>query len=124
MKNILQLLVNLIAWWQFSVFSFFGILWYGKLPKISFYHWAVRSGIYTAKGIYNDVNHQVISVEDVPKKVQDRIIKEYINQLYDNDKFRANIIALDVPLFDGKKVYGSGSVIDIFNEAKDEYLTK
>ena len=122
MKNILQLLLNLITWWQLSIYSFFGILWYGKLPKVSLYHWVNKAVLYNAKGIYNDVNHQVVSVEDVPKEIQDRILSQYINKLYDNEKFRANIIAINVPLFDGKEVYGSGSVIDIFKEAKDEYL--
>lgn len=52
MKNIIQLLANLVSWFNLSLFSFFGILWYGKLPKVSFYHWVNNQGLYTTKGIY------------------------------------------------------------------------
>lgn len=122
MKNIIQLIVNLISWWILSFTSFFGIIWYGKLPKVSLYHWTNNGTLYKTKDMYNDINCQVKSLNDVPKEIKDRILKDYINQLYKNEGFRVNIMALDIPLFDGKKVYGRGSVIDIFNEVKTEYL--
>ncbi len=122
MKHLLQTIANLIIWFNLSFNSFFGILWYGKLPKISMYHRANRMDFYKIKNIYNEVNSQVIRIEDVPKDVQHRIITEYINELYKNNTFKANIIDISIPIFNGKKIIGNESVNGMFLDAKVEYL--
>lgn len=122
MKNLFQLLVNLLAWWQLSTTSLFGILWYGKLPKVSLYHWANRSPLYKTKDMYYDVNCQVKSVDDVPTKIKHKIIEEYIEALRDNNLFKANVNTVDIPLFDGKEVYGTRGIYSLLTEIKEEVL--
>ena len=122
MRNILQLVINLWYWLHFLYLSFFGILWYGKLPKVSLYHWAVNGCLFTTKGIYNDVNHQVFNVKCVPSRVKEQIIEDYIDELYKNKMFQGNIQSLVIPLFDGKDIYGTQSVIQIFSDVKHSYL--
>ena len=96
-----------------SFFSFFGVLWYGKLPKVSMYHRVTRSTLYTLNGIYNDVNSQSILEEDVPDFVRKQIITNYIDRLYKDERFKKNIGSLDIPSFDGKEISGSESVYGI-----------
>ena len=122
MKNLLQLLGNLCSWFNLSIISFCGILWYGKLPKVSFYHWTFNRSLYTTKDIYNDVNCQCISVTDVPTRVKQKIIENYIDSLFDNDKFRNNVASIDIPMFDGKDIMGSESIVNVLNKVKEEQL--
>ena len=122
MKNILQLLVNLLAWWHLSFSAFLGILWYGKLPKVSLYHWTNKSTLYTTKDMYNDINCQVISVDDVPTKIKQKIIEKYIDSLYENDIFASNIQSIDIPIFDGKEIVGTQGIYEILNQVKEQQL--
>ena len=118
MKNLLQLLLNLYSWFSLSFISFFGILWYGKLPKVSFYHWTKNGSLYETKDIYNDVNCQVKKVEDVPTNIKHRIIDEYIDGLFENERFKANIVGMDIPYFDGKEITGTTGIYSILEEVK------
>lgn len=122
MKNILQLVINLYYWFCCSLFSFFGILWYGKLPKVSFYHWAVNGCLFTTKGIYNDVNHQVYNTKCVPSKVKGQIIEDYINALRGNEVFKANVNDVDIPIFDGKEIIGNQSLYHLLERIKSNHL--
>ena len=81
MKNLFALLGNLIVWFFLSFESFWLILWYNKLPKVSMYHLFNYSALHDKEKVYNDKNCQVIDEEDVPKRVKDRIICQYINAL-------------------------------------------
>lgn len=38
MKHLFELIINLIIWFLTIWLDLFGIIWYGKLPKISTYH--------------------------------------------------------------------------------------
>jgi hypothetical protein len=122
MKNLLQLLVNLFSWFMISFQSFWGILWYGKLPKISIYHWMQYGPLYKTKDIFEDENIQIFNEKQVPLHIKERIINSYINELFDNESFKSNVTGLDIPLFDGKKVYGSTGINSILHEVKRQYL--
>jgi hypothetical protein len=122
MKNILILLINLIHWFCWSYIDFFTILWYGTLPKVSTYHRVMRSGLYTRGIVHSDVNAQVLSVDDVPTRVKERIISHYIEELFDNEAFQANLLTVDIPIFDGKEVMGRGNVNQLLQDAKQKYL--
>ena len=118
MKNLLQLLLNLYSWVSLSFISFFGILWYGKLPKVSFYHWTNNQSLYKTRDIYNDINCQVKKVEDVPTNIKHRIIDEYIDGLFENERFKANVVGMDIPYFDGKEIIGTTGIYSILEEVK------
>ena len=122
MKNLLQLLVNLLGWYYTTLLSFFGILWYGKLPKISMYHWLQHSPMYKMKDMFEDENIQVFSEEQVPLHIKERIINSYINELFDNESFKANVRAIDIPIFDGKEVIGIKGINSVLQEAKRKFL--
>lgn len=114
MKHLLQTIGNLISWCTISLYSFLGILWYGKLPKVSMYHRVIRNGSYSLSSIYNDKNAQILSTDDVPKDIKDKVIFEYLERLYKDDVFKANLQGLDIPIFDGKEIIGNESVYGIF----------
>ena len=118
MKNLLQLLLNLYSWFSLSFISFFGILWYGKLPKVSFYHWINNQSLYKTRDIYNDVNCQAISIDDVSKRLKQLIIDKYINELFENERFKANIVGMDIPYFDGKEITGTTGIYSVLEEVK------
>jgi len=120
MKNLFITLGNLFIWYILCFSSFFGILWYGKLPKKSFYHWNRRDC--NLFDLYNDANCQVKSVEDVPQRIKGRIINDYISKLYDNDTFINNVAGIDIPIFDGKKIIGKSGVNQVLQDVKDNYL--
>lgn len=114
MKNLLQAIGNLISWFVISLYSLLGVIWYGKLPKVSMYHRVTRVDFYKVREIYNNVNAQVLTIDDVPKEIKDKIIFEYLDKLYTDDAFRANLMGLDIPIFDGKEIIGNESVYGIF----------
>ena len=118
MKNLLQLLLNLCSWYSLAFISFFGILWYGKLPKVSPYHWVKNGSLYEIKDIYNDKNCQIISIDDVPQQIQYRIIDKYINELFNDERFKANISGIAIPYFDGKEIMGTTGINSILQEVK------
>ena len=118
MKNLLQLLLNLYIWFYISFSSFFGILWYGKLPKVSLYHWINNQSLYKTKDIYNDANCQIISIDDVPQQIQYRIIDKYINELFNDERFNTNISGISIPYFDGKDIMGTTGINSILQEVK------
>lgn len=122
MKNILMTLGNLLLFFSFVTTNFIGILWYGKLPKVSAYHWWKFP--YDFGESYSNPNYQVISVEDVPKRVKDKIINDYIYELYDNISFKANVAGIDIPIFDGKDIMGTCGINPILHEARVSYLNK
>ena len=122
MKNLLQLLANLTIWFILSLKSFMGILWYGKLPKISIYHWMQHGTLYKTKDIFEDENIQIFDEKQVPLNIKGRIINDYINELFNNESFKSNATGLDIPLFNGKEVYGSTVINSILQEAKKQYL--
>ena len=122
MKNLLQLLSNLTIWFILSLKSFMGILWYGKLPKISIYHWMQHGTLYKTKDIFEDENIQIFDEKQVPLNIKGRIINDYINELFNNESFKSNVTGLDIPLFNGKEVYGSTGINSILQEAKKQYL--
>lgn len=122
MKNLLQTLVNLFIWFNLSVYSLFGIIWYGKLPKVSMYHRIKRSGLYKTSDMYLNSHSQVQNIEDVPTHIKHKIIDNYINSLYDNETFENNVAGLDIPIFDGKEIIGSTGISDILNKVKLEQL--
>ncbi len=114
MKHLLQTLGNLFSWFYYSFFSLCGILWYGKLPKVSMYHRVIRKDFYKISDIYNETHSQILMIEDVPKDIRDKIIFEYLERLYADDAFKANIKNIDIPIFDGKEIIGNESVHGIF----------
>ena len=122
MKNLLQALGNLVVWYQLSFISFFGILWYGKLPKVSLYHWFNDGCLYSTKGIYENKTQQVLFTKDVSNHVKNDIIDQYIVDLFNDDVFCSNIKGLDIPIFDGRKIIGSQGVITIFMRVKEKTL--
>lgn len=122
MKNLFITLGNLLIFYNYTMTSFFGILWYGKLPKVSYYHWNKNQFLYTTKGIYNDINHQVISVDDVPTKIKHKIIEDYIESLGNDNVFKANVNPIDIPIFNGRKVIGVRGIYSLLNDIKEKQL--
>jgi len=122
MKNLFILLGNLYIWFMVCFSSFFGILWYGKLPKVSMYHWDKNSTIYTTKDIYEDINCQVKTIDDVPTKIKHKIIDNYINSLFKDEVFKNNVASIDIPLFDGKEIIGVRGISYVLNDVKEKQL--
>jgi hypothetical protein len=122
MKNLLTLLANLLHWFSWLYIDFFTILWYGTLPKVSTYHRVTRGGLYSVKKVHSDLNAQVLSVDDVPTRIKERIISHYIEELFDNEAFKANVLTVDIPIFDGKEVIGRGNVSQLLQDVKQKYL--
>jgi hypothetical protein len=122
MKNLLQLLANLLAWWHISLLSLLGILWYGKLPKVSMYHWVKHAGIYKNKDVFEDINIQVFKEEQVPIHIKESIIDSYIDELYDNESFNANVSSINIPIFDGKDIIGNKGINYVLQEVKFKFL--
>lgn len=121
MKKLLQTLANLLIWGYYSFNIFFGILWYGKLPKISFYH--LWRGFYnTYEEIFEDVNCQVWYTKDEPTRVKHRIIEGYIEKLRENETFKNNINSISIPIFNGKEIIGKSSIYPIMHEIKSEII--
>lgn len=123
MKKILLLIFNLLTFISLSLFDLLFILWYGKLPKVSIYHRYIKY-TYGVGEVFNNENAQVKNVSDVPKHIKDNIVQCYINELYSSNKFIANISSIDIPIFDGKDIMGSESVITLLMETKEKYLDK
>lgn len=122
MKNLLQLLLNLLTWYYISLVFLFGILWYGKLPKISIYHYVEYSHMYKTKDIFEDENIQVFKEEQVPTHIKERIINSYIEELYENESFKANVSTIDIPIFNGKSIIGNTGIYPILQEVKFKFL--
>lgn len=116
MKNIFNLLGNILIFICQSFYDFCGLLWYGKLPKVSIYHTNLRPNSYKRKELHNNPNSQVICVEDVPKEIQKRLINQYIDKLWQNKTFKNNVGIVDVPIFDGKEVVGKTGVYSVLQE--------
>lgn len=119
MKNLFQTIINLLLYLHYILGGIFFVIYYGKLPKVSIYHTQTRNW-YNLKEQFEDVNCQVKVVSDVPEHIKSRIIDDYITDLYLDDRFKANIMSLNIPIFDGKEVIGSGSVADIFTNVKEK----
>lgn len=124
MKNLVQLLLNLLAWCHISLLSLLGILWYGKLPKVSMYHWVKHAGIYKNKDVFEDENIQVFKEEQVPTHIKERIINTYIDELFRNESFKANVSSIDIPIFDGKDIIGNCGINPILQQVKFKLLNK
>jgi len=125
MKNLIQTAVNLWFWLYYDViFSFAGVIWYGKLPKVSTYHRVTRQDFYSLKSIYNDINAQVLKTDDVPTHIKDKVIEEYLDALMQDIVFRSNVLSIDIPMFDGKEVIGTSGIYPLLNEVKTKHLNK
>jgi len=122
MKNLLQLLLNLLSWWHISLLSLLGILWYGKLPKISMYHFVEHSPMYKTKDMFEDKNIQVFKEEQVPTHIKERIINTYIDELFTNESFKANVSIIGIPIFDGKDIVGNSGINPVLQEVKFKLL--
>jgi len=123
MKNLLQTLANLLWWYYFSFNSFLGVIWYGRLPKVSIYHLYKYNSLYEDKHrIFNDEKYQVTSVTDVSEGVKQRIIDAYIDALYQDETFKNNVASVNIPLFNGKEIIGSQSLRGVLRKVKEELL--
>lgn len=115
MKHLLQTLLNLIHWVCLSILNFYGIIWYGKLPKASLYHQVKH----TITNLYEDENCQVTSTDDVPQRIKRQIIEDYLLALYDNKEFQTNVATISIPIFNGKEVIGTKSVSNLLIQISD-----
>ena len=122
MKHLLQLLLNLFSWFIISFQSFWGILWYGKLPKLSYYHWVRDGSLHNLKDIYEDENIQVFKTNQVSDFIKKEIINDYINELFKNESFKANVAGVNIPLFNGKEIYGYTGINSILKEVREQYI--
>ncbi len=122
MKNIFITIGNLVLFFSFVTANFIGILWYGKLPKVSVYHWWRFP--YDFGESYSNPTYQVIKTEYVPQRIKDKIINEYIAELYNNASFKANVTGINIPIFDGKEIIGNCGINPILHEARESYLNK
>lgn len=124
MKNLLLTLFNLFHWIGFITITFFEILWYGKLPKVSLYHRFKYGTVYKTKDIYENENCQVFRTIDVPKEIKAEIINRYIDILFLDGRFKKNVACIDIPLFDGKEIHGTTGVNTILQDVKQKYLNQ
>jgi hypothetical protein len=74
----------------------------------------MRQDFYKIYDIYHKEDAQPLDIKDVSKDVRDKIIFEYLERLYVDDAFKANLRGLDIPIFDGKDIIGNESVYGIF----------
>jgi hypothetical protein len=105
---------------MYSLDNLMRLLWFGKLPKVSAYHQLKYGSLYSDKDIFENKTAQVFDDSQVPTKVKQEIIQAYINRLYTNEVFTENVSGINIPLFNGKKVHGSGSVYQILLGVKEE----
>jgi len=120
MKQLIITTWNLILFYTYSVKNLLLLLWFGKLPKVSVYHQLKYSSMYSDKNIFENKTAQVFDDSQVPTKVKQEIIQAYINRLYTNEGFTENVASINIPLFNGKKVHGNGSVYQILLDVKEE----
>ena len=94
MKNALQLLWNIIIYIVHTIVLFFGVLWFGKLPKVSMWHITVMddSNDFKFKEIFND---KYIQSEHYPVISE----KQFVDILYKASRSIPELLK-NVPLKD------------------------
>jgi len=115
MKNLLITLYNICNFISYSCLNLLGVIWTGQLPKVSIHH--QMKSIATFKEIFYDPISQskVWPHPDTEK----RGARKFAEALTDSRDFKANLGAIDVPIFDGVKIIGSkGGASVVFEELK------
>ena len=85
MKNLIITIGNLIISIFYFPYSLVCTLWYGKLPKVSLYHWLWSEGKYKVKDVFN--NPTIHAKSSVEKEVQ--LFKDF---LLENEEFRKAVL--------------------------------
>lgn len=116
MKNLLLLLWNLNNCLIYFFIDIIGIIWYGKMPKVSLHHRIMRNENHTFKDTYNRLDTQTTRLEDVPDYIKKQIITDYINRLDNDIRFKANLRSVNIPIFDGKDIIGNESIFGLLND--------
>ncbi len=111
MKNIFQLFINIMLFISSSMINFFGMIWFGKLPKVSIYHQQNFEALFKTKEIYED--ELIQSTYGVKGETCKRIINDFIRELNNDPEFKNNIYKIDVPIFNGSKIIGTKTLMQV-----------
>jgi hypothetical protein len=105
MKNLIITIGNLIISIFYFPYSLVCTLWYGKLPKVSLYHWFWSEGKYKVKDVFN--NPTIHAKSSVEKEVQ--LFKDF---LLENEEFRKANSSCKVNIYSGNDggIIGSTSL--------------
>lgn len=113
MKNLFLLFFNLFLWVTETFISFFLILWYGKLPKVSIYHLHKQS--YSLKDVYNNKDIQSIKNPILNERMVIDLLHEVVRD--------CNELPDEIPIKDKKgKIIGSTSLYGYLNEKFEEKM--
>ena len=111
MKNLLQLLLNLIILYNRFIIDIFLVIWYGKLPKVSVYHKSQLE--YDIKKSFEDENYQ--SETQVKYHLQN-----FFDALQNNPDLNKLHLETNLPIYDDcHNIIGEQTLYSIMN---DEYL--
>jgi len=111
-----KLIYNVFQTIGFSMFSISLSIVYGKMPKISAYHFNTSSQDNGVFDITNDKYIKTNSPDNVSGNCKRIIINEFINHLYSTNEFSNVIEDVEFPVFDGKEVVGN---INFFTVVKN-----
>lgn len=109
MKQILQIILNFIIFIWYSLAMFILMIWYGKLPKISPYHYT--NGCYDIKETFNDPLIQGNAYH--PESLENKIFRKKIYQLIEEDSEIREYLRMDVPIYDNHKKIGTQTLINL-----------
>lgn len=86
MKNILQYIANIMIFISVSIVSFFQMLWYGKLPKVSIYHNSEDcrfEGLLKSNFEDKDTMFKKIRADEVPTNIKEYILRDFMHDVID-----------------------------------------
>jgi hypothetical protein len=103
----------------FSLLSIFLAIFWGKIPKISAYHFGQHSHNNGVFDITDDDYIKTSLPRNVSNDCKKLIIQEFINYLHDKEEFRNVVSDINFPIFNGKKIIGNTSSYSVITEIND-----
>jgi hypothetical protein len=103
-----------------TIHNIVGLLWYGKLPKVSIYHQV--KGIYDLKEIYND---PLIQSDHNPSHVgRLQGASMFRDRLHDNEDVRYVNNKVTIPIYRNHSNIGSKTLFSVIEEIRLEFYNK
>lgn len=111
MKPILQFLINILVYVSVAVTNILGVLWYGKLPKVSIYHYV--KGNFSYKESFND---EFIQSRFYPDKKRAR---DFIEYLYEQN--RKVLVGIEIKFYEEGKIHHTQNLYGVISNSLREW---
>lgn len=121
MIAIMQFILNLFIWLQYSIQTLFMTLITGKLVKVSAYHcWNLENHVPNTWKDYFDKNWQSDNT-DISNKKRERIEKEFLNRIRASKTYKESFNNMNIPILNniGEKI-GTESIISVLEKCLSE----